>query len=358
MRAVSNSAPASVCILRLSAIGDTCHVVPVLRTLQRAWPTTRFSWVIGRVEARLMSLLPDIEFIVIDKRRADKRSAARQLREQLGRRRFDVLLHMQLALRASLLAARIAADRKIGFDRARARELQWLFTNERIAPRTREHVLDSLFGFAVAAGVTARDLRWDLPLGQAARDYASRLIPDGVAALVVSPCSSHAARNWLPDRYAAVIEHAVRRLGMQVILCGGRSATEAAMGEAIQSASRVPIVNQIGKDTLPELLALLARAAALIAPDSGPVHMATMVRTPVLGLYAATNPQRSGPYLSREWCVDRYPAAALRYCGKPADQLAWTRKIEHPGVMELIGTGEVLERLEQMHAAGLLRSRA
>jgi heptosyltransferase I len=350
-------APASVCLLRLSAIGDTCHVVPVLRTLQAAWPATRFSWVIGRVEARLMSLLPDIEFIVIDKRRADKRSAARQLREQLRGRRFDLLLHMQLALRASLLAARIPAARKIGFDRARARELQWLFTDTRIAAREREHVLDSLFGFAVAAGITRRELRWDLPLPEAARDYARRLIPAGVATLIVSPCSSHPARNWLAERYAAVIGHAVQRLGLQVILCGGRSAAELAMGAAIERATQAPLLNQIGKDTLPELLALLARGSALLAPDSGPVHMATMVGTPVLGLYAATNPARSGPYLSRQWCVDRYDAAALKFCGKPAAQLPWTRKMEKPGVMELIETRAVIERLELMSVAGLLRSR-
>jgi heptosyltransferase I len=145
---------------------------------------------------------------------------------------------------------------------------------------------------------------------------------------------------------------------MQVILCGGRSAAEVAMGDAIERAAGVPLRNQIGKDTLPELLALLARSSALLAPDSGPVHMATMVATPVLGLYAATNPQRSGPYLSREWCVDRYAAAAQRFCGKPAAQLAWTRKIEEPGVMQLIETEAVLARLDEMGAAGLLRSRA
>jgi heptosyltransferase I len=350
--------PESVCILRLSAIGDTCHVVPVLRTLQRAWPHTRFSWVIGRVEARLMSLLPDIEFIVIDKRGADKRSPLQQLRAQVGGRRFDLLLHMQLSLRASLLAARIRAPRKLGFDRARARELQWLFTNERIAPRQREHVLDSLFGFPAALGISGRELRWEVPLPAVSQDYAHSLIPAGVATLVVSPSSSHAARNWLAERYAAVIGHAVERHGLQVILCGGRSTNELALGAAIEKLARVPLRNQIGKDTLPDLLALLARSSALLAPDSGPAHMATMVNTPVLGLYAATNPRRSGPYLSLRWCVDRYEAAAQRYCGKSAAELPWTRKIEVPGVMELVETAAVVERLDQMGAAGLLGWRA
>src|SRR5690606_9133313 len=92
--------PASVCILRLSAIGDTCHVLPVIRTLQRAWPRTRFTWVIGRLEAKLFGHLPDIEFIVVDKRENTWRARAR-LKEALRGRSFDVLMHMQLSLRAS-----------------------------------------------------------------------------------------------------------------------------------------------------------------------------------------------------------------------------------------------------------------
>src|SRR5450755_1231354 len=97
--------PASLCILRLSAIGDTCHVVPVVRTLQRLWPTTQLTWVIGHVEARLMSLLPGVEFITIDKRLGV--AAARGLHARLRGRRFDVMLHMQLSLRASLVSTLI-----------------------------------------------------------------------------------------------------------------------------------------------------------------------------------------------------------------------------------------------------------
>ena len=143
--------PRSLCIVRLSAIGDTCHVVPIVRTLQRAWPQTRITWVIGRVEARLLGLLPGVEFITVDKRTGLR--GLRALRTQLAARHFDVLLHMQLALRASLVASCVRARVKLGFDRPRARELQWLFTDARIAPRTREHVLDSFFGFAAALGI-------------------------------------------------------------------------------------------------------------------------------------------------------------------------------------------------------------
>src|SRR5213082_1822455 len=122
--------PRSVCILRLSAIGDTCHVVPIVRTLQQAWPATQLSWIIGKTEAGLMSLIEGVEFITVDKRAS--LTALRALRSQLRGRRFDALLHMQLALRSSLVAHCVPAAVKLGFDRARARELQWLFTNARI----------------------------------------------------------------------------------------------------------------------------------------------------------------------------------------------------------------------------------
>jgi len=338
--------PASLCILRLSAIGDTCHVVPVVRTLQRAWPATRLTWIIGRGEAQLMSLLPGVEFITIDKRAGW--AAARTLRLALRGRRFDLLLHMQLSLRASLASTLIRARARLGFDLLRARELQWLFTNARIAPRQREHVLDSFQGFLAALGIEPDRLEWELPLPLAAQQYAAALIPDAQPTLLISACSAHPARNWRPERYAAIAAHAVQVHGMRVILCGANSPLERDMAAAIERTAGVPIVNQVGRDTLPGLLALLARARVLLCPDSGPAHMATMVGTPVIGLYAATRLARSGPYLSRQWCVDRFPLAARRFRGRDADQLPWHEKIEQPGVMDLIEVADVRERLDAL----------
>jgi heptosyltransferase I len=183
-----------------------------------------------------------------------------------------------------------------------------------------------------------------------AQKYAIELIPDAQPTLVISACSSHRARNWMPDRYAAVAEHAVRAHGMRVILCGGPNQFEREMAKEIAKRCAVPLVDQVGRDTLPQLLALLARATALVTPDSGPAHMATMVHTPVIGLYAATNPERSGPYLSRRWCVDRYDAAARRFLQKSAAELPWTKKIELPGVMELIRVEDVTAKLDELLA--------
>jgi heptosyltransferase I len=351
MNASAKEIPEKVCLLRLSAIGDTCHVVPLLRRLQAAWPRTRFTWVIGKLEAKLMSLIPEVELITVDK--AAGLSAYSRLREEMQRRgSFDLLLHLQLSLRASAAAALIRAPVKLGFDKPRARELQWLFTNRRVAERSREHVLDSFQGFADALGVPPQAPRWDIPVPPpTVMAYADQLIPDKQPTLLISACSSHALRNWLPERYAAVAEHAFDQHGMRVILCGGPSGIERQMAAAIKERCAVPLIDQVGKDTLPQLLALMSRATALLTPDSGPAHMATMVQLPVIGLYAATNPERSGPYLSRQWSVNLYDAAARKYLNKPVSELPWTKKIELPGVMELIEVAAVTARLDELMAA-------
>jgi heptosyltransferase I len=346
--------PQHVCLLRLSAIGDTCHALAALRDFQSAWPQTRFTWIIGKLEAKLMTaILPEIEFIIFDKGATLKE--LRRLRGSLKARRFDLLLDMQLSIRASLISSLVSAPIKLGFDRARARELQWWFTNVRIAPAIAEHVLDSFMGFARACGIDPGKPRWDIYLPADALEYARGIITDERPTLLISPCSSHSARNWPVERYAAVADHAAHTHHMRVVLVGGRSAVEAEMGLRIAAAARAGVLNQIGKDTLPELLGLLSRSTVLVSPDSGPVHMATMVGLPVIGLYAATNPARAGPYYSRQWCVDKYDAAAQRYLRKPAAQIPWTTKIERSGVMELIDVSEVTAKLDALMAARVFR---
>jgi heptosyltransferase I len=338
-----------VCLLRLSAIGDTCHALAALRAFQSAWPETRFTWIIGKLEAKLMTeILPEIEFITFDKR-ATLRELLR-VHSALRGRRFDMLLDMQLSFRASLISRAVRAPIKLGFDRQRARELQWWFTNAQIAPAASEHVLDSFLGFARACGIKPGPACWDVPLPHSALAYAGSIVADQRPTLLISPCSSHAARNWSAARYAAVADHAAAVHGMRVVLVGGRSSLEARMGDAIMAATRAAPLNQIGKDTLPQLLGLMSQSSALLSPDSGPAHMASMVGLPVIGLYAATRVQRAGPYYSREWCVDKYDAAARLYLGKPGADIPWTTKIEKPGVMDLISVEEVIAKLDQLRA--------
>lgn len=339
------SPPDSLCLLRTSAIGDVTHVVPLVRTLQQAWPDTALTWVVGKLERRLVGDIAGVEFVTFDK--AAGRAGMRAVRQALAGRRFDALLHMQVALRSNLLSLGVRAKRRIGYDRARSRDLHGLFINERIAARHGQHVLDALGSFVEPLGLRQTTVRWDIPVPAEAREWARAQIPDAAPTLVVSPSSSHALRNWRAERYAAVIDHAANR-GLRVLLTGGPSDAERRMADAILAAARCRPLDLTGRDTLKKAQALFGRASMLLTPDSGPMHMANAAGCKVIGLHAASNPNRSGPYSDRRWCVDRYDAAARKYLGKPATALPWGKKIEAPGVMDLISVDDVVERMEAL----------
>lgn len=340
--------PQTLCLLRTSALGDVTHVVPLVRTLQAHWPRTRLTWIIGKLEHRLVGDMAGVEFLVFDKNAGW--SGMRAVRAQLAGRRFDALLHMQVALRSNLLSAQVRAPLRIGYDAARSKDLHGLFVNTRIAARSGEHVLDAMASFLEPLGLRQSQVRWDLPIADAAHEFAAQHLPGSAPTLLVSPCSSHALRNWQPRHYAAVIDHAATTLRWRVALCGGPGAFERDFGDAIVEKAKNKPIDLIGKDTLKQFLALAQRARLLLSPDSGPMHMANAVGTAVLGLHAASNPHRSGPYSDRRWCVDRYDAAARKFRGKPASELPWGTKLEYPGVMDLIEVDAVLERLEAFAA--------
>jgi heptosyltransferase I len=134
-----------------------------------------------------------------------------------------------------------------------------------------------------------------------------------------------------------------------VVLCGGPGAEERRMGDAILASmkSRAEVTDLIGRDTLKRYLALAERAALVLSPDSGPMHMANAVGTTVIGLHAASNPARSGPHSDRRYCVDRYDDAARKYLRKPASDLKWGTKIEHEAVMDLVTVQDAIAAFER-----------
>ncbi len=334
----------SICIMRLSAIGDVTHVVPVVRAIRSHYPQAQITWIIGKLEAKLLAGLTDIEFIVFDKKGGFK--AVRQLRQTLKGRKFDVLLHMQVAARANLLSRLIKAPRRIGWDKPRWRDRHQWFINQSVASVAQQHQVDAFLEFARALEVPTGPPVWDLPVSEQDAAWAQQTLgTDPSPILMISPCSSHPLRNWSAERYAAVADHVISRLGMRVVLTGGPSELEVSTGQAIETAMQYHAQNLIGKDTITQSVALLQRATLLISPDSGPAHVASAVGTPVLGLYAATPSRRSGPYNSLDLCVDKYTEAARKFRQKEPGELRWGQRIEYPGVMDLIEVDDVLEKL-------------
>jgi len=345
---LKQSPPESLCVIRLSAIGDTCHALAVVRAIQDSWPETHITWIIGKTEAGLLGDIPDVEFIIFDKSRG--RAARRELRRRLAGRRFDAALCMHASMRVNLVNRIVRSPLRIGYDFARARDFQWLFTNRRIPAVRGQHVLDAMMEFARAIGVPRQTLRWDIPLNEAHREFAAGMRQSGKPLVVISPCSSQRFRNfrnWSIENYAAAANHAIRKHGCRVVLTGGGSDTEREYGEGISRLCDADVVNLVGQTNLKQLLALLAESDLVICPDSGPAHMATAVGTPVIGLYATSNPDRTGPYLSRELTVNVYPDACRRFLGKSVDELRWGQRVRDPGAMGLIRLAQVTARIDQ-----------
>jgi heptosyltransferase I len=338
----------SICILRLSAIGDVCNCVAAVQAIQQKHPQAQLVWVVGKVERVLLDGLPGVELIVFDKSLGWK--AYLQLRRDLKGRSFDVLLHMQVAFRANLAALFIRARRKIGFDWSRARELHALFMRERIPAQSEAHVLDGFFAFAQQLGVpddALKNVSWRIPVPEADQAFADQLIPPGGKTLVISPAASKAERNWLPDRYAAMADFAAEK-GYKVVLCGGPGRMDRELGDQILSFARADILDLIGKTSLKQLLALLGNAAVVIAPDTGPAHMANAQGTPVIGLYAHSNPKRTGPYRFQHWVVEAYHQNLIRQYGKTAAQLPWGTRVKGAAAMEDISVSSVQQMLARL----------
>ena len=344
-------APASLCVIRLSAIGDTCHTVPVVRAIQRQWPSTHLTWIVGKTEHSLLRGLAGVEFIVLDKSKGLAGYAA--VRRALGGRRFDALLHMHASARANLVSLLVKAPLRIGFDKARARDHQWLFSNVKLPARPQRHVMDGLFEFAELIGVEDREPHWDIPVDAADVAAIAPYFTPGKPTLVISPCTGQKFRNyrnWRVDWYAEIADYAAERYGAQVLLTGGTTAIEQSYGQDIVRICKSTPRNLIGQTTLKQLLAILQRASVVLCPDSGPAHMATAVGTPVVGLYATSNRHRTGPYFSQHLVVDRYPDAVAKEFGQPIETLRWGQRVRDPAAMSLITVADVMAKLDAAFA--------
>jgi heptosyltransferase I len=254
---------------------------------------------------------------------------------------------MHASLRANLLIPSIPATIRLGFDKARAKDFQWLFTNRRIDAAHGEHAMEAMMAFATAIGAEETELRWNMPPSDGDKEFAARHIAGTKPLVLISPCSSQRARNyrnWGVENYAATIAHLESRHRARIVLTGGSSALEKKYGHRLAADSNA--IDLVGKSSLRQLAALIAAADLVICPDSGPAHMATALGTPVIGLYATSNPQRTGPYLSSKYTINRYPDAIQRYFGKNVADLRWGERVRHPDAMDLITVQDVVQSID------------
>jgi heptosyltransferase I len=354
-RAFSRSTPPeTLCLLRLSALGDITHVLPTLRTLQTHWPNTKITWIIGKTEYQLVKAIDNINFIIFDKSAglSGYFDLKKQIKQYLKGKPFDVLLHMQLSIRASVASLFIPAQIKLGFDRARAKDMQALFCNQQIMPESiRQHVLDSFLEFPRYFGLDPV-MQWQLPVSQSAIESVTQKIHSDKKLFVINPCAAaklKSWRNWTSNGYASVADFVSEKYDMQVVLTGGNSQLEKdSAREILALCNTAQPVNLISSTSIEELVATLHLAHIVLAPDTGPVHIASALGTKTIGLYATTNPDRAGPYNHRQYVVNKYPQALLLYYQQSVEEASWGKRVKTDDAMKLISVDDVIQQIENI----------
>jgi heptosyltransferase I len=290
----------------MSAVGDAVHVMPIVHALKAHAPEVQITWVLQPGPATLVRGHPLIDDIVIFDR-ARGWSAFLDVRRALSGRQFDVALALQVYFKAGLVTSFVSAPIKLGFDRARARDMNSLFTTHAIAPHVGQHVQDQYCEFLDALGVPHGRPQWTLgPWNDEERQWQRDFLAPfdrPIAPIVVA--TSKPEKDWMPERWARVCDILWHEFGLQPVLVGGRSERELAAEAIIRKAA--PMAHSALGSGLRRLAAILDGAAVALSPDTGPLHLAVALRTPVIGLMGYTNPKRVGPYdFSRDLLIDAY----------------------------------------------------
>ncbi|MEZ8859663.1 glycosyltransferase family 9 protein [Vibrio sp. 10N.222.52.C3] len=339
------STPSSLCILRLSALGDVCNTIATAQAIQKQWPDTKITWITGKLEAQLLKAIDGIEVIVFDKKRGIEGYKA--LWKQLGDRKFDALLHMQYAIRASVATLGINAKYKLGFSPERSQDFQTLFTNVKVPSPASLHVADGLMAFAHKIGVPQSELSWSLSYSEEDKAWAETKLDSEKPNLLLVPGASKAYKNWNAEGYVDVINHA-RNNGWNVILAGSPAKIEVDLASDIQTLLQEPCLNLVGESSIMQMLSLIDLVDIVIAPDTGPAHMASAMKTPIIGLYAHHNPIRVGPYNYLKYAVSVYEEVIFAETGKNSQELGWRTRAKDEKAMDRISSDSVVTMFDQV----------
>ena len=291
-----NSTPMDrICIVMMSAVGDAVHVLPVINAIKRAKPASRITWVLQPGPAALVRGHEAIDEIVLFDRSKGV-AGMREVISGLRARSFDLLIDLQVYFKAGVITAFSGARRRLGFDRARARDANWLFTTEKIPAHEFQHVQDQYFEFLRYLGIEPEPVEWKLgprPEERAWQKQFTSGFDKPIASIVVA--TSKPEKDWLPARWAQVCGILHDHYGLQPVLVGGDSKREREAADAIIASGEGSARSALGSG-LRNLVSILDASELVLAPDTGPLHMSVALGRPVISLMGYTDPRRTGPY--------------------------------------------------------------
>jgi len=329
-----------VCIVMMSAVGDAVHVLPVLHALKRVNPAMHVTWVLQPGPASLVRGHPLVDEIVLFDRSAGARGFL-DIRRTLAAKRFDLVVNLQVYFKAGIITSFTRAPVKLGFDFARARDFNWLFTTHRIPPHAMQHVQDQYFEFTDWLGAPREPVRWGLaPWSEAERDWQRAFVAKfdrPLAPIVVA--TSKSEKDWAPEKWAEVCDALWHDFGLQPVLVGGRSPREVHAEQVILERSAVKPFSALGNGGLRGLVGIFDAAALVLSPDTGPLHISVALDRPVVSLIGYSNPKRVGPYRKfGDLMIDAY--------GEPGEDYPISM-VNRAGRMPRIAVRDVLDKVER-----------
>ena len=320
----------------MSAVGDAVHVLPLVTSLKRHNPRARITWILQPGPASLVRGHPDVDEIILFERKKGWRAFA-DVRRALRDRTFDVVLSLQVYFKAGVITGFTHAPVKLGFDRARSRDFNWLFTTHRIPARPNQHVQDQYFEFLEALGVPHEPVTWNLgpwPHEAQARRAFVATLPRPAVTLVLA--TSNPQKDWIPERWAELVDVLHEDFGLRPVLAGGNSSRERAVAETILRLARHTPHSTLGVP-LRELVWLIDASELVISPDTGPLHVAVALDTPVIGLMGYNNPKRIGPYRKfHDLTLDAYGDPGENYTISPVHRLDRMPRIHVADVVDRV----------------------
>jgi heptosyltransferase I len=343
---------ANIGIIRLSAVGDIILCASAVNAIANSFPLARITWFTAPWVSELFKF-PEHVDIIATKKPQQFRDYWQFYQQQQGTQsqkrapQFDILLAMQASLRVNLLLPLMRSKHILGFDKTRGREGHQFFIDQAI-PYQDNHLLDGFLQFLTQMErPLPTEMSWPIHLNHQTQEWAERQLPDSTRWIAINLRASKAERNWPLPHFQQLISELLHSYDdLSIVLTGGNTQDEQQSALKILHALNQQhlahrLLNQVGRTTLPQLAALLSRCCCLIAPDTGPVHLARAVNTPVVGLYAVARSQLTGPYQALEHCMDVYDQAVTQLTKKSAHQVPWHFRVHDESAMSLISVEAV-----------------
>ena len=314
-----------ILIVKLSSIGDVVHTLPAAALLRRAMPKAHISWVVERRASEILKGSPAIdELIEIDTRAWRKKALSKEtladIRGKLDRVRsgpstngaraaqFDVAIDFQGLIKSGIVALATGAARRIGFETGELREkASRVFLSEQVATSHEKHVIEKNIALArsLIDGEPSGESHYEVPIHVLPEDeeFAERVIARiGSPFAIINPGGGWPTKLWATDRYGEVADwlRSERKMKSIVTFGPGEETLAEAVAASSQSGSAHPVAS-----TLKQYVALARRASLFVGGDTGPLHLAAASKTPIVGLYGPTSPERNGPFDDKDITIGR-----------------------------------------------------